>query len=196
MTVPAVTAISPIFGSESGGNTVTVTGTSFIAGSTVAFGANPATGVVINSVTSITCVSPAGVAGVVDVEVTNAGGTSSAVSADNFTYIAAPAVLAAYVDVDYSARNSVLVALATMVNNWNTYWSSATTKCIVPDQTCGQKEACATSLKNIATCVVAMNAEFTMGVKNYSNIDSDWSNFQSTANGIIAQMILMQAVKP
>ncbi len=65
---------------------MTITGTEFIAGSTVKFGTTPATSVTINSSTSITAVSPTN-AGTVDVSVTNSGGTSAAVPADQFTYL-------------------------------------------------------------------------------------------------------------
>jgi cysteine-rich repeat protein len=46
----------------------------------------------VNGDTSITCVSPTAGAGTVDVTVANAGGTSSASSNDQFTFIAAPTV--------------------------------------------------------------------------------------------------------
>src|SRR5207253_8169658 len=91
---PAVTSVSPSSGPTDGGTSVTITGTNFINGATVAFGANAATGVVVNSATSITAVSPATITpGQVDVRVTTSGGTSAVVAGDHFTYTAvAPAV--------------------------------------------------------------------------------------------------------
>ncbi|WP_196502726.1 IPT/TIG domain-containing protein [Aestuariivirga litoralis] len=85
-TAPTVTAISPATGLPSGGTVVTVTGTGFTATSTVKFGALDATAVVFNSATSLTATSPAGVAGMVDITVTSATGTSSTSAADHFTY--------------------------------------------------------------------------------------------------------------
>src|SRR5207249_5111901 len=70
-----------------GGTSVTITGTNFINGATVAFGATAATGVVVNSSTSITAVSPATITpGAVHVRVSTSGGTSPAVAGDQFTY--------------------------------------------------------------------------------------------------------------
>jgi hypothetical protein len=67
---PGVTSVSPNSGSRLGGNTVTITGTSFVSGATVAFGAAAATSVTFVSATSLTAVVPAGV-GVVPVTVRN-----------------------------------------------------------------------------------------------------------------------------
>ena len=75
----------------SNGTPVTITGTNFAAGDTVAFGGAAAAGVTVNSATSITANAPAGnaskVGGTVDVTVTGPGGTSPTSPADEFTYI-------------------------------------------------------------------------------------------------------------
>ena len=88
---PTVSAVSPASGPASGGTTVTVTGTNFAAGNTVAFGGSAATGVVVNSPTSITADAPPGdaqkVGGTVDVTVTGPAGTSPISPADEFTYL-------------------------------------------------------------------------------------------------------------
>jgi uncharacterized protein YhjY with autotransporter beta-barrel domain len=54
----------------------------------VKFGANSATTFTVNSATQIVATSPVGSAGVVDVTVTTAGGTSGTSAADQFTYTA------------------------------------------------------------------------------------------------------------
>ena len=90
---PTVTDIEPSTGPAAGGTSVVITGTNFVAGATVKFGANNATGVTINSATQITVVSPAGTAGsTVQVSVTTPAGTSANTAADNFTYGGAPTV--------------------------------------------------------------------------------------------------------
>ncbi len=89
MAPPAISGITPVEGPVAGGTTVTITGTGFIAGSTVTFGDTPATNVVVHSPTSITAVSPLG-AGTVNVTVTTAGGTSATNAGDQFTYIPKP----------------------------------------------------------------------------------------------------------
>ncbi len=89
---PAVTGVSPASGPASGNTPVTITGTGFVDGSTVSFGASAATNVVVQSPTSITATDPAGASGPVDVTVTDAGGTSAASAADTFTYVSAPAI--------------------------------------------------------------------------------------------------------
>jgi hypothetical protein len=82
---PTVTAVSPISGPSAGGTKVTVTGTNFGTGTTVAFGTVAATGVVIVSSTSLTATAPAGTT-TVDVRVTNGTGTSAVTAADEYTY--------------------------------------------------------------------------------------------------------------
>jgi hypothetical protein len=90
---PTVSGVSPKEGSETGGTTVMVTGTNFTSGSTVHFGASAATNVKVSSTSSLSAVSPAGT-GSVNISVTNAGGTSSANTADKFTYRPGPTVTA------------------------------------------------------------------------------------------------------
>jgi len=86
---PSVTNVSPVAGGISGGTTVTITGQGFCNFVTaVTFGGTAATSFVENGDTSITAVSPAHTAGVVDVRVTNAAGTSAISAADHFTYTA------------------------------------------------------------------------------------------------------------
>src|ERR1700730_10621288 len=88
---PTVSNVNPATGPASGGTTVTITGTNFAAGDTVAFGGSAATGVTVNSATSITANAPAGnaskVGGTVDVTVTGSGSTSPTSPADEFTYL-------------------------------------------------------------------------------------------------------------
>ena len=84
---PIISSISPTTGSYAGGTVITITGMDFEPESTVAFGLNPATGVIVNSLTSITATSPAGI-GTVDVTITNLDGQSATSTADQFTYTA------------------------------------------------------------------------------------------------------------
>ena len=83
---PRVTGVSPDIGSEVGGTAVTITGSEFLAGATVRFGAGPASSVTVNSATSITATAPAG-SGTVDVTVKTTNGTSATGAADKFTYV-------------------------------------------------------------------------------------------------------------
>jgi len=72
---PTISSINPTSGPAAGGTTVTVTGTNFSAGTTVKFGTQSATNVVIGAGgTTITCKSPALPAGTLnDVVVTTPG---------------------------------------------------------------------------------------------------------------------------
>ena len=91
---PTVTAVSPNNGPQAGGTSVTITGTNLSGATAVHFGANVATGVIVNSATSVSATSPAGT-GTVDVTVTTPAGTSGTSSADHFTYnVPAPTVTA------------------------------------------------------------------------------------------------------
>jgi hypothetical protein len=83
---PAVTSINPTSGPQAGGTSVTITGTNLTGATAVHFGANAATGVVVNSATSVTAIAPAGT-GTVNVTVTTPGGTSPG-TAGQFTYVA------------------------------------------------------------------------------------------------------------
>ncbi len=90
-TPPAVTAVAPATGPETGGTTVTITGTGFTFATAVTFGGVNATAFVINSDTQITATAPAGT-GTVQVAVTTVAGTSADTAADDYVYVAAPAV--------------------------------------------------------------------------------------------------------
>ena len=90
---PAITAISPSTGPPSGGTLVTVTGFNFGATSAVMFGSSPAQNFTVNSSTQITAVSPTGTA-MHNISVTNPGGTSPAVTADQFTWYATALIAA------------------------------------------------------------------------------------------------------
>ncbi|EQD42173.1 Cell surface receptor IPT/TIG domain protein, partial [mine drainage metagenome] len=81
-----VSGISPAAGSTGGGTSVTITGTGFTGATAVAFGGTQAASFKVVSDTDITAVSPAGISGLVDVEVTTPSGTSAAVAADQFSY--------------------------------------------------------------------------------------------------------------
>ena len=87
-TRPPRPAITPNVGPTAGGTNVTLTGTNFVAGTTVTVGGNAATGVSVGSTTSLTFVTPPGVAGPADVVVNNGGGTATLPGA--FTYVAPP----------------------------------------------------------------------------------------------------------
>jgi hypothetical protein len=70
---------------SAGGTSVSITGTNFIDATNVYFGTAAATGLTVNSATSISVVSPAGT-GTVDVTVVTPIGTSAVSSEDQFTY--------------------------------------------------------------------------------------------------------------
>ena len=88
---PTVTSISPNFGPQAGGTSVTITGTNLSGATAVTFGGTPATGYTVDSATQITATSPAGT-GPVDVRVTTAGGTSAISGVDQFSYLATPTI--------------------------------------------------------------------------------------------------------
>lgn len=71
-----VGAVIPANGPEAGSTGVTIAGSGFIGVSGVMFGPNPATGIVPNTPSQFTCLTPAGT-GVVDVSVTAAAGTGT-----------------------------------------------------------------------------------------------------------------------
>ncbi|NOU48613.1 MAG: hypothetical protein HOO86_16350, partial [Bacteroidales bacterium] len=88
--VPGISGISPTSGTTAGGTSVVITGTNLTGASDVSFGGTAATGYTVNSATQITATSPAKSAGIVDITITTAGGTSATSASDQFTYIAPP----------------------------------------------------------------------------------------------------------
>ncbi|MFC9234774.1 IPT/TIG domain-containing protein [Streptomyces decoyicus] len=86
---PVLTGVAPLSGPLSGGNTVTLIGVHLLEATAVRFGTTAASAFSVISDTQITAVVPAGAAGLADVTVTTAGGTSNAVP---YTYLPAPVV--------------------------------------------------------------------------------------------------------
>ncbi len=83
-----ITSVAPVFGPTAGGTVVTILGTGFQFGATVAFGALPGTAASFVSPTSLTAVTPASSgSGPVNVSVTNPSG-QVAVLTNGFTYVA------------------------------------------------------------------------------------------------------------
>lgn len=90
---PTVTSISPAYGSNSGGTSVTVTGSNFISSNTtVNFGSVKATNVTVNSPTQLTVISPAQAPSGVPVTVTTPVGTTPSLNAPLFTYLYPPMI--------------------------------------------------------------------------------------------------------
>jgi IPT/TIG domain len=98
--VPTVSKVSPNSGPTSGGTTIAITGTGFVAGATVVIGQGSGAGsgaiaATVESVTStsITATTGGGAkAGTWSLYVTTPGGTSAANPGDNFTYDPVPFV--------------------------------------------------------------------------------------------------------
>jgi DNA-binding beta-propeller fold protein YncE len=82
---PTVTAVSPERGPAAGGTVVTITGSEFVPGASVYFGASAASNVTVHSASLITATAPPG-SGTVDVMVRTPSGTSPAASGDHFSY--------------------------------------------------------------------------------------------------------------
>lgn len=90
VSAPTITGISPSVGPAAGGTTVTITGSNLSGVTGVKFGANNALSFSAGTSTQLTAVSPTGAAGVADVTVTTAGGTSTTGATDRFTYVGPP----------------------------------------------------------------------------------------------------------
>lgn len=87
LTPATLTGSSPSSGTESGGTTVTLTGTGLTGAVSVSFGGVPATSFVVNSATSITAVTPAHAVGAVNVVVNTPAGIASL--PNGYTYLTA-----------------------------------------------------------------------------------------------------------
>ena len=91
-TVPAISSMSITGGYLAGGEAETITGTGVLGTTAVTFGSEPALSFYVDSSTQITAYAPPVTnAGMVNVTVTDYSGTSSVVSADQYTYATQPA---------------------------------------------------------------------------------------------------------
>jgi hypothetical protein len=82
---PTINTIDPNTGPAAGGTSVTITGTDFRPGAVVLFGSVPASSVSVLNATTLTAVTPAHAAGLVDVTVTNSDSTTITY-VDGFTF--------------------------------------------------------------------------------------------------------------
>ena len=88
---PKITGISPNFGSTTGGNTVTVTGTDFTGATEVTVGDISCATITVIDNNTLTCITPAQIApGPVGIIVTTGGGSSK--KSSPFTYILPPVI--------------------------------------------------------------------------------------------------------
>ena len=86
---PFISGITPVTGLTNGGTVVTITGSNFLSGVAVKFGANIGTGISLTGSTNITATTPAGAAGAVNVVVENSSGLA-ATNLNGFTYLLPP----------------------------------------------------------------------------------------------------------
>jgi hypothetical protein len=89
---PTVTMVNPDKGSTAGGQTVTITGTNLGEATQVKFGTTTVSAFDSDTPTEIVLQVPSHAAGQFDVTVSTAGGTSTTNAADEYTYVAPPAV--------------------------------------------------------------------------------------------------------
>ena len=81
---PAVDTVTPNTGVAAGGTGVTLTGDGLVGSTGVTFGGTAATGFLVNSDTTVTCITPAHAVGAVDVVLANPRGNVT--KAQAFTY--------------------------------------------------------------------------------------------------------------
>jgi hypothetical protein len=81
---PEVDSITPTGGPVAGGTGVTIRGSGLVGSTGVTFGGTAATGFLVNSDATITCISPAHAAGAVPVVILNPRGNVTA--AEQYTY--------------------------------------------------------------------------------------------------------------
>ena len=120
---PTLTAVSSAFGPNSGGNTVTVTGTHLFKFGTTAhsvlFGTVPSAKVTVAADgRSLTAVVPTGAVGTVDVKVVNYGGTSNTLSYA-YRWAVTPIVTAWTASATVAPGNVVLSGWARLPNGTN-----------------------------------------------------------------------------
>ena len=88
----AVTAVAPVAGPASGGNTVTITGPNLSPVNQVLFGSAPATGIVALGTDQLQVTAPAHSYGTVNVVVSGPSGTSPTSATDHYDFVRPPTV--------------------------------------------------------------------------------------------------------
>jgi hypothetical protein len=91
---PVISDLEPSKGVVSGGTAVTITGTGFANTQSVDFGATAARSFTVDSPTSITAISPPGIAGTVNVAIKTSIGVSEETAHSRFRYVARETELA------------------------------------------------------------------------------------------------------
>jgi hypothetical protein len=81
-----VSGVSPTGGPTEGETVVTITGSGFVPGATVKFGARSTLAPTLVSPSKLTVAAPAQAAGTVNVSVTTPAGTSAPTNANQYTY--------------------------------------------------------------------------------------------------------------
>jgi hypothetical protein len=100
--------VTPSSGATSGGTSVTVSGSNFVAGATVTFGGTAATAVTLVNATTLTATTPAHAPGAVTVVVTNPNAQSGTL-ANAFTYVVPISFIQVTAAVPQSSPTSVTV---------------------------------------------------------------------------------------
>jgi hypothetical protein len=108
---PIITNISPATGIKTGGDTLTITGTNFMANPTVTFGSTEASDVTFVNSTTLTVTTPAHAVGAVDVTITNTD-TQTVTSTGGFTYTELPPTITS-VTSEFSHRTGGYLATIT-----------------------------------------------------------------------------------
>ncbi len=112
----SITSLDPTHGPVVGGNEVAILGTNFYDVTGVDFGSVPATGFVVASPGRIVATAPAGVAGVVQVQVVSGGGSTADTAADDYTYGDAAGITGLSVHSGPAAGGTTVVITGTGFN--------------------------------------------------------------------------------
>ena len=192
---PTITSLSVSTGSTAGGTSVTITGTNFTAATQVLFGGIPAASYVVNSATSITAISPAQAAGVMDIKVATFSGDSASGSSDLFTYTtaSAPTVSSLSVGTGTTAggtavtitgtnlSDAVSVLFGSVPASSFTVVNSTTVTAVAPPQAAGTVDCTITT--NAGTSATSSADHFVYTNASTPSITSVTANSGSAAGG-------------
>ena len=126
---PTVSSITPNSGTTAGGTSVTINGSNYTSGATVSIGSTAATSVVVVNSTTITAITPAHVAGTVNVVVTNSD-TQSGTLTNGYTYTSPPGTETVLLADDFN--NASLDTTKWSANN---LWSGFTDNTVAVQET-------------------------------------------------------------
>jgi formylglycine-generating enzyme required for sulfatase activity len=197
---PFITAVFPNSGPTSGGTTITITGGNLAGATSVIIGGIPATSVTVVNSTTVTAVTPPGVAGSTNVSLTTAEGTATRPFAFTYADMSWATVLDALPDSSVVTDEALRNAIIATGYPWRVRDNSSQIEMLlVPPGTftmgCSASSSTSCATGESPTHPVTLTSAFYLG--RYEVTQAQWtakmgsnpSNFQSASTQVPAAQV-------